>query len=341
VRDPVGRRRIVSKQLEAEEVSSQFVCVLCGFVMVSPVITSCSHLFCDPCLRTWAADQVSKQKNNASGDGKVPCPFPSCTAELRKKDILPIDKAGESDGGVQLIQRLRNNLTVRCVHHADLFGQPFGKDAERLAAESGVVCKWVGDFRAYEEHISRLCPVELRLRGRSPAGADKVERSAAPQEGIQVTPSQEASTPIVARPCPPTAAATATDDHPAAVAAVVGVDLGKVAGASGAGVGCRNGNGLRSADTAEEPALAEPSPKPGSFVPTDRRDIRVAKFDYNPAHSLKAQLPLKANDCVRVMEVRDSGWAAGVKICRETSRELGQAGWFPIEFLFPLGAAAP
>jgi len=66
----------------------------------------------------------------------------------------------------------------------------------------------------------------------------------------------------------------------------------------------------------------------------DQGEVRVARYDYNPRDD-KAQIVLKANDFVRIFEVTESGWAAGVRLCKETMQEVGDAGWFPAGYLFP------
>lgn len=160
VLDRNGQRRILPEQLEAEE--SDFVCHLCSFVMVRPVITRCSHLFCDPCFRNWVSDQVVKHKQGPAANEPVPLiPCPICKAKLRKTDIAPMSVA-EAPAAI-LLQRRRNNLQIRCVHHPDHFKFAFGKDAERMTRDMGVRCSWTGDQPGYEDHL-RKCEVERRLQ---------------------------------------------------------------------------------------------------------------------------------------------------------------------------------
>merc|ERR1719491_878147 len=174
--DGSGRRRILPKQLIEADSSAPFICPLCAFVIARPVITSCSHLFCEACFRSWVTDQVSKAKKNQTPDAPVPlvpCPqslHSACSGKLRKQDIMLLDKADSTKvGAVALLQRLRNNLRVRCVHHVDHFKYSFGKDAERISKETGLTCNWTGDLMGYDEHVSKGCPIENRLAERSPA----------------------------------------------------------------------------------------------------------------------------------------------------------------------------
>ena len=59
----------------------------------------------------------------------------------------------------------------------------------------------------------------------------------------------------------------------------------------------------------------------------------MVQFDYTPADGEQVQLAIKATDVVKVFEVTDTGWAAGVKICPKTQQEEGEAGWFPASYL--------
>jgi len=62
---------------------------------------------------------------------------------------------------------------------------------------------------------------------------------------------------------------------------------------------------------------------------------RLVRCDYAPGETDRAQIPLKQNDLVRIFEVTQSGWAAGVRLCRKTGQEVGMAGWFPATYLYP------
>jgi len=295
VLDSNGRRRILPKQLEAEA-NSQFVCPLCSFVIIRPVMTSCSHLFCDTCFRTWVQDQVSKQKKGPTEGGPVPlipCPQPTCNTKLRKKDIMPMDSRPENAdstkvGAVQLLQRLRNNLQIRCVHHCTHFKYSFGKDAERVSNEAGFTCKWVGDLAAYEVHLNGDCPIEKYLNGRGPA--------------------------------PP-------------------VENGRICAGSSPKTSPKHTPGSGGENTGK--ALSSPARNNGtadnSESPGDDGEERVARYDYVPRDAEKAQIALKMNDLVRIFEVTESGWAAGVRLSRETKDEIGDAGWFPVGYLYPPG----
>mmetsp|Transcript_80847 Transcript_80847/g.210624 ORF Transcript_80847/g.210624 Transcript_80847/m.210624 type:complete len:622 (+) Transcript_80847:57-1922(+) len=281
VLDSHGRRRILPKQLEAQDASNQFVCPLCSFVVVHPVITTCSHSFCDHCFRHYVGHQVNDMKKGLPCDGPVPlipCPQRGCQMKLRKKDIRSEGEVAKSGaaGAAGLLARLRNNLTVRCVHHSEHFKQAFGKDAEIIAREKGMTCTWIGDLGAYEDHLRKGCRVEGII-----AGSEAAATNGTPKSG------------------PP---------------------------------------------TADSPTPARVRTDPGSInISSDRADLRRARYDFNPRDTDKAQIVLKANDLVKVFDVTEAGWAAGVRICRDTLQEIGEPGWFPSGYLLPLEApkAAP
>jgi len=159
-----------------------------------------------------------------------------------------MDSADENKtSAVQLLLRLRNSLCIRCVHHEDLFGYSFGKDAAKVLRDKGLMCSWAGDPNAYEEHLRSNCPVEEFLGGVSGNSKSKV--------------------------------------------------------------------------------MAEPEPEDPDG------EVRVVKYEFFPDEA--AQIHLYENDLVRIFEVTPTGWAAGVRICRETKQELGDAGWFPSGYLHP------
>lgn len=296
VLDQYGRRRILPKQLEAEDHSAQFVCPLCTYVTVKPVVTSCSHLSCDTCFRNWVGDQVAKMKKGLPADGPVPlipCPYPRCNTKLRKKDITDMSAADSTKvGAVQLLQRLRNNLAVRCVHHSDHFKYPFGAEAERIAREKGITCKWLGGLMDYEDHLGRHCEIERHLQGL--AGVTELKGN----EPAEVPVAAAAATAAKAPPPPPKAHAAAP-----VMTSMKNVD------ATGA---------------------------------TVEGEVRRARYDYNPREGDKGgQIFLKANDFVKIFEVTESGWAAGVRLCKETKQEDGDAGWFPAGYLYPADHDAP
>eukprot|EP00913_Durusdinium_trenchii_P030461 g28533.t2 len=159
VLDSFGQRRTMPEQLEGVD-PKDFVCALCRFVMIKPVITRCSHIFCSCCFRQWVQRQVDLQKNQNQNSGppvtvpQIRCPHGGCDQLLKKTDVESADlalvvpkfiwrvgtKACFDDGktsGVQLFQRLRNNLSIRCVHHPDHQKFEFGKDASRVLSEQG------------------------------------------------------------------------------------------------------------------------------------------------------------------------------------------------------------
>merc|ERR1711972_376805 len=90
-------------------------------------------------------------------------------------------------------------------------------------------------------------------------------------------------------------------------------------------------------DSGAAHANAETSQKDAAAEPTSSGEgtIRMARYAYAPRESDQAQISLIANDLVRVFEVTEWGWAAGVKLCKDTMHEIGDAGWFPAGYLYP------
>lgn len=71
----------------------------------------------------------------------------------------------------------------------------------------------------------------------------------------------------------------------------------------------------------------------------DERELKIALYNYTPTDDDSAYLLLKAHDLVRVFEIAESGWAAGVKLSKRTKEEIGEAGWFPAAYLGEFTAA--
>jgi len=315
VLDPQGRRRILRKQL-VEADNSQFICELCHFVILRPQITCCSHMFCETCFRNWVSDQVDKQKKSMPGNAQavplIKCPQQKCPAKLRRSDIGPLDKADGAKGSNHILQRMRNNLQIRCVHHVEHFKYAFGADAKRVQAETGLTCTWVGDLPVYEEHVCKSCPVEAYLGG-PPEGCGSAENGRSPAAS---------PTPQLSGPSPKPGAAVPAVEQSGAKAASAAKPSASAARSGNAG-----GAGAEAATAQKQPEPAVQEELAG--------ETRVVKYDYDPRETDESQIPLRQNDHVKVFEVTDSGWAAGVRLCRNTGQELGAAGWFPATYLYP------
>merc|ERR1712014_530915 len=67
----------------------------------------------------------------------------------------------------------------------------------------------------------------------------------------------------------------------------------------------------------------------------DNGEIRRVRYPHAAHDGNSAQISLKPNDLVRIFDVTDSDWAAGVRIDKATMQEVGEAGWFPVSYLFP------
>jgi len=74
---------------------------------------------------------------------------------------------------------------------------------------------------------------------------------------------------------------------------------------------------------------------PGSSMIDETGETRIARYDYVPSDTSKAQINIKAEDLVKIFKVTETGWAAGVRLCSQTMQEVGEAGWFPAGYLYP------
>lgn len=80
--------------------------------------------------------------------------------------------------------------------------------------------------------------------------------------------------------------------------------------------------------------FAEPEPVAVDGADDDEFEIRKAKFDFDN-NGDASQLYLRANDYIKIFEVTPGGWAAGIRLNPQTMVEVGEAGWFPADYLHP------
>jgi len=69
-------------------------------------------------------------------------------------------------------------------------------------------------------------------------------------------------------------------------------------------------------------------------------DYRYVRYSYLPTEADVAQIALKANDLMHIIEVTESGWAAGFRVCQKTLAGVGEVGWFPAGYLCAASASA-
>jgi len=120
--------------------------------------------------------------------------------------------------------------------------------------------------------------------------------------------------------------------------------LGKTAtpkGAAIAGTG-PGGEPFAEPEPANAAATAAAAPAPdaadagaeetGSPESEEENEIRIVKhtFDNNGDPT---RLCISKNDMVKIFDVTDSGWAAGVRVDPDSLAEIGNPGWFPVEYL--------
>lgn len=78
--------------------------------------------------------------------------------------------------------------------------------------------------------------------------------------------------------------------------------------------------------------FAEPEPVTMNSNSDDEEfEIREVRYDFEGVEA--SQLSLRQGDMIKIFEVTGSGWAAGVKIYPESLEEIGEAGWFPSDYL--------
>ena len=77
--------------LERSEITDDITCTICTDIVDSPVLTPCQHVFCRECITNWL------------GVGNSTCPVDRDHLEITQLKPLP-----------RIIQKLVNNLTIRC-----------------------------------------------------------------------------------------------------------------------------------------------------------------------------------------------------------------------------------
>eukprot|EP00931_Biecheleriopsis_adriatica_P035299 TRINITY_DN20311_c0_g1_i2.p1 TRINITY_DN20311_c0_g1~~TRINITY_DN20311_c0_g1_i2.p1 ORF type:complete len:542 (-),score=120.98 TRINITY_DN20311_c0_g1_i2:139-1764(-) len=85
------------------------------------------------------------------------------------------------------------------------------------------------------------------------------------------------------------------------------------------------------AEAAKVEPHAEPEP-----VAAAADELQFVKFCYNNGGD-DSKLSLDVNDLVKVFEIAPNGWAAGIKVDPGTKAEIGNAGWFPADYLHHWG----
>jgi len=149
-----------------------FVCKFCKTVSLQPILTSCSHLFCSPCFDDYVSGQVSAKKARGEQAVAIPCPHPGCGNPLRKADVMDLRdneaaRKGTSAAVTKVIQRVRNNMKVRCVHHPMHYNLDFGDPAREIYEKYNISCDWEGDLNSIEKH-SLACQVANLLEYNEP-----------------------------------------------------------------------------------------------------------------------------------------------------------------------------
>lgn len=156
------RHTIYPEQLLAGSGDS-FLCHLCSYIAPRPVITSCSHMFCQGCFDDHVKQRTAVAQKSGQMTLCITCPNEGCKMELQKKDVTSLDAdKGKQEGAAHVIlRRLRSNMRVRCKHHPELYDEAFGQAAAQV--QSVVKCENICDLSEILDHYDQ-CPVEKYLQ---------------------------------------------------------------------------------------------------------------------------------------------------------------------------------
>lgn len=72
--------------------------------------------------------------------------------------------------------------------------------------------------------------------------------------------------------------------------------------------------------------------EPGSPTSEETEEIRTVKHTFDNAGD-PTRLCISKNDMVKIFDVTESGWAAGVRVDPASLAEIGNPGWFPTAYL--------
>eukprot|EP00929_Paragymnodinium_shiwhaense_P029260 TRINITY_DN16809_c0_g1_i1.p1 TRINITY_DN16809_c0_g1~~TRINITY_DN16809_c0_g1_i1.p1 ORF type:complete len:810 (+),score=182.43 TRINITY_DN16809_c0_g1_i1:130-2559(+) len=394
--DRNGKRRIHPDQLEDNNESSaqRFVCHLCKFVMLKPVMTNCCHLFCGTCFSAYVEKQVMqrKMKQAINGGGSspiphVPCPQPGCERQLQKKDVTALEAIVQQNTTVSskssaatLLMRLQRKLKVRCVHHCDFFDCSYGKDAESIQRSRGLKCSWAGGLADYDAHVASHCAVEIAVaaREKDEANSSKTPKSRdpeTPQKTFQSGREADAQRVQVMARTEEQMRREAEERRQAEEQRRLAEERKHAEERKAEERNRRAGEEQRRLEgerqerrmqegrriqeeerrlqderrrfeewkAAEERRLNherrafEERLRPKAAVLPGDGEVRACRFDFTAPEGDRSKISLKADDFVRVFQITETGWAAGVRLDRRTQREIGESGWFPVSYLKPAG----
>jgi len=107
--------------IQPEDVPKDLICAICLEIPLTPIVTNCSHVFCQDCI---------KQSQNHHKGAANSCPV--CRCEY--KTITRLEE------GSPLAHRIWSNIPVKCQHHAE-------------------GCCWTGSISDYKYH-KKVCPRE-------------------------------------------------------------------------------------------------------------------------------------------------------------------------------------
>jgi len=169
--------------------SETFVCMFCKTVSLQPLLTSCSHVFCSCCFENYVSGQVAAKKARGEQVIAVPCPYPHCKKPLRKAEVFDLRdndaaRSGTCAAVTAVIQRVRNNMKVRCTHHHMHYSFDFGARAHEVKQLYNVSCDWEGDLNNIEKHL-QVCPV-VKMLGNEELQPEPEEEDEPPSPSFKV-----------------------------------------------------------------------------------------------------------------------------------------------------------
>lgn len=189
---------------------------------------------------------------------------------------------------------------------------------------------------AYEEHVSKGCEIERYLAG-AEAEAKGVDRSSESRGSPKATTQADTSPAAAAKAPPPPPKAGASKSSAMAAPAARASDIAPISSSGTVHVDATSVVAQANIGTPQKAVAQDTAAQAQADVPAPIAEgqVRQARYDYNPRESDQAQIILKANDLVKIFEVTEWGWAAGVRLCKDSMTEIGDAGWFPAGYLYP------
>lgn len=282
-----------------------FLCPLCHFIALDPLITACSHCVCQQCFQ----GHIVHTTEGKTSVTVVPCPHPGCDKKLSVHDVTTLESSGkESEAAVlTILRRLRSNQRARCIHHVDHFTESFGGCAK--AVSDVVKCEYVGDMMSVLNH-QEICPVQKYI--------DNLLRVSDLQTVVEMESEK------------------CLDNSCGVYDLPKGVEMQSAAETSNKIKAVTMHQNqfsrhvlLEGSESADEP---EQEQRPHEDSPTNNGEFTVHRCVFDFDAQGEDQLCIHVGDMIVIWDRSDSGWAAGQKFDPETNLPVGTPGWFPEDY---------